>query len=224
MGTPCLLTPSACILQSARSRKSVNYSESNIEISGGKDLSHQIEDQCDDEEPAGHVSSLKRDLGKDTANLLQERQHEAGDFSPEKELSGDYLEAGGGFCINEDEKDYLATGGGFCIEEDEEVKSPDKCKESVTTNDCETDDPLQDSSFANKTDVEVVKDKHNPQSDENQLPGGMINNPSDAIGSDVASNNYNAGASEAETISQSSMSSMKVLSAMPTLRRKRKKS
>ncbi|KAJ0052725.1 hypothetical protein Pint_02670 [Pistacia integerrima] len=123
--------------RSSRSRKSVNYCMNDQEIDdGGKIWSNK---ECSNEEAGEQELFEVHGLAGDaSADPFRKEQHKAGDPLLEEGSSGDYLERGGGFCVDEGEigepnvsqnedplceaefsKDHLIMGGGFCLDESE---------------------------------------------------------------------------------------------------------
>ncbi|XP_031261538.1 DNA repair protein UVH3 isoform X1 [Pistacia vera] len=123
--------------RSSRSRKSVNYCMNDQEIDDGSKIWSNKE--CSNEEAGEQQLFEVHGLAGDaSADPFRKEQHKAGDPLLEEGSSGDYLERGGGFCVDEGEigepnvsqnedpfceaefsKDHLIMGGGFCLDESE---------------------------------------------------------------------------------------------------------
>ncbi|GLT35483.1 hypothetical protein SLA2020_099320 [Shorea laevis] len=126
------------VRRSARSRKKVNYAQSDPEIdevgvspinNGNSSGKEREQDIFETEEVCGDASG--------GGNFTKQNHHEVPDPAVMEDFSSDYLEKGGGFCTDEDpgtnndidpsfedklSKEYLKTGGGFCLDEDERNK------------------------------------------------------------------------------------------------------
>ncbi|XP_024046227.1 DNA repair protein UVH3 isoform X2 [Citrus clementina] len=133
------------VRRSTRSRKPVDYNVDDPEIADvGKILSNK---ESSNEEEAKQ-DSVHGVTGEASADYSRKKQHRADDPSIDK----DYIERGGGFCIDDQEigqpsvspcddpfleaeitKDYMKMGGGFCHDESETREDQVAAKDPVVT-------------------------------------------------------------------------------------------
>lgn len=130
------------IFQSTRFRKPVYYSVNDPEISDVGNIV-STKESSNKEEAKQWVHGVRGDA---SADYSRKKQHVADDPSVDK----DYVESGGGFCIDDGEigqpsvslcddpfleaeisKDYLKLGGGFCDDESEPCKDQVAAKDPV---------------------------------------------------------------------------------------------
>lgn len=215
-----------CFSQSTRTRKSVKYTlDDDLEIDELGKASHD-EENCSDKEAMKEPFD-DHHLVVDTAACTGENNQHMED----QHSSGDYFEMGGGFCLIEEEpepktdepsvgqdgdpsfeveafKEYLNMGGGFCLDKDETKEDLHK--------------------HASEPATELVSDPHCSNIGEEANPkrrkaDALYNEQNPDHLTPKASNN---SSSPPESIGQddSGTPPMKSLSAMPYLRRKRRKS
>ncbi|KAE9449160.1 hypothetical protein C3L33_18941, partial [Rhododendron williamsianum] len=214
--------------KSARTRKAVKYtSDDDVEIDEPGKASHE-EENCSDKEAVKEPFEDHHLVGDTAASTGEEIQHK------EEHSSGDYFEMGGGFCSIEEEpelktdepsvgqngdpsfevesfQECLNMGGGFCLDEDETKEDLHK--------------------HASEPATELVSDDSDPHCSNTGEEANPKRRKADALYNEQnpdhltprASNN---SSSPLESIGQddSGTPPMKSLSAMPNLRRKRRKS
>ncbi|XP_058188296.1 DNA repair protein UVH3 isoform X2 [Rhododendron vialii] len=213
--------------KSTRTRNAVKYtSDDDVEIDEPGKASHD-EENCSDEE------AVKEPF--DDHHLVGDTAASTGEKNPHKEehSSGDYFEMGGGFCsIEEPElktdepsvgqngdpsfevesfQEYLNMGGGFCLDEDETKEDPHKQASEPATELVSDDSDPHCSNIGEEANPKRRKADalYNEQNSDHLTPRASNNSssPPESIGQD-----------------DSGTPPMKSLSAMPYLRRKRRKS
>ena len=134
----------ACIFQSRRFQKPVNYSVNDLEADDADKSSDRSDKGYSDEEAVElDLSSAQGVSGDAAAGHDEKKQHDSGAPALEDHLHRDNVEMGGGFCTDKFEigrpdvsphgdsfeaefsKDYLEIGGGFCLDEDETQNDQD---------------------------------------------------------------------------------------------------
>ncbi|KAL6952791.1 hypothetical protein U1Q18_048908, partial [Sarracenia purpurea var. burkii] len=138
------------VRKSTRARKAVKYSLDDL------DVDELEKENCSDKEAVQKPYEDHALVGDTATDPGEKNQHKVGDHSFEKGSGGDYLEMGGGFCMEEAEpelrtgqlnlgqnsdphfeaefsKEYLNTGGGLCPDEDGTSKDPYKRASKLAT-------------------------------------------------------------------------------------------
>lgn len=205
------------VRRSKRARKDVNYADADEE----------------NDEPTVFPSrtSQSRSVGEAAEQLLPQCPNVAQENvtnssgvtqltpegpSPGDGLAGDYLVEGGGFCADKDQpevendwvgaiqneqssleadKEYLQTGGGFCVEDDEDQEGNEPAGNATDR----SDSPVSPESAP----------------DHQALPKAQAMNPTDQ--------NNTSMSNEAENTENYAPSSVNAFSAIPFLKRKRRK-
>ncbi|XP_059670183.1 DNA repair protein UVH3-like [Cornus florida] len=235
------------IRRSTRVHKAVKYIPDDLEIVDlGK--SDQNDEKCSDEEAVQEEPFRDQDLvGDAAASSSGKNQHKVGDSSLKERLCGEYLEMGSEVCMDEAEpetetgqlgsgqdgdlsfgvelsKEYLKMGGGFCLDEDEVDEDPDICASSSAAGASiiENPNPSHQSSFVEEVDHDIGSVQ-------------LVSSPTKALDqnggkTDASDSEKNLDHSNASTNKEhlkedvSGMTPVRFLSAMPSLRRKRRKS
>ncbi|KAL5864228.1 hypothetical protein ACOSQ3_001742 [Xanthoceras sorbifolium] len=228
--------------RSTRSRKPVNYSMNDPEVDDvGKITS---DEDYTTEEAVKPDLFVVRGMSGDYSAFGGKKQHKSGD-PPLEGFSSNHLERGGGFCIdeglidqsmvrqNEDpfseaevSKDYMKMGGGFCIDEsktgDNAVLNPAAIEGDANSSPC----------FVEKVDRNIGSGDSfsSPRRAFNGLKyGGRTN----IAGSEVNMDHQNARTDDNSKVDVPQQDNVKsdtanvssgALSAMPFLKRKRRKS
>ncbi|XP_011652266.1 DNA repair protein UVH3 isoform X2 [Cucumis sativus] len=170
--------------------------------------------------------------------ISQSQNTESSSRTPKQSLQNDYLETGGGFCLVEDEKsrqemcqnkdsameannseDYLTIGGGFCLDDNDECVDPVAHSDQATILEAQKDDFENDlipdqSTFSTE---EHIVEKDTDARIESLHGLGNSNPVSNRNSSQVGEN------VEEEPKDRSVRALGGGLSAMPNLRRKRRK-
>ncbi|XP_007031407.2 PREDICTED: DNA repair protein UVH3 [Theobroma cacao] len=216
------------VRRSMRTRNPVNYNVNDLEDEVG--LSNK-ESSCEE--------AMEQEAADD---LNEENPSEVRDPTFEEDFSRDYLERGGGFCMDEKEvghpdesqgvdptpeaeasKDYLKMGGGFCIDENETSKDPDAA--------CDQDpvaatDSSNGVAFTDKADDNAASAE--PSSSPKRSLDGLQNASITELnlGHQNAANKDDSKGSappQETTVNDTGTAFVGGLSAMPTLKRKRRK-
>ncbi|KAG7981918.1 hypothetical protein I3843_04G023000 [Carya illinoinensis] len=204
----------------------------------GRDLS-SAQGVCEDA-AAGH-------------NESKQHNNNAGDSAHEEHLHIDYHEMGGGFCTDECEidqpgvnqcgepsfeaefcKDYLDTGGGFCLDEGETENDQDgtHCPATATGSGSADPDPSHRIDFTNEADLDFgpVQSNLGPKAALDGLHATGKTNVYDTESNlDLQNASSNEGNSKGDVSSPrnttgKTSNTVGGLSAMPFLKRKRRKS
>ncbi|XVF60355.1 hypothetical protein PTKIN_Ptkin08bG0038400 [Pterospermum kingtungense] len=198
--------------RSMRTRNPVNYS---------------VDDQEDEVCLSNKASSAEEAMQQETADNLNEKSPtEVQDPSHEEDFSKECLEMGGGFCMDEREidqpdanqdvdpsskaetsKDYLKMGGGFCMEESERTKDLDADPNAAT-------DASNCFAFIDEADENIGSAKPSSSAERSLHELQNAGNKDDS--------KQNAPPQE-EAITDTGVTSVGGLSAMPALKRKRRK-
>jgi DNA excision repair protein ERCC-5 len=227
--------------QSTRVRRPVNYTVNHFEADDVDKSSDQSNTECSDEE------AVEQECGDAAAG------HNAGHPALEECLHGDSLEMGGGLCTDKCEisqpgvsqcvdlsfearfsKDYLNMGGGFCLDEGEPESDTDGAHGPASATASGNADLSHRSSFLDEAD-----DIDNGSVHSNLVPKGALNGLQDRGKMDAddttsnvdhlntSSNDGNSkglGSLQENTKDHTGKTFVGGLSAMPFLRRKRRKS
>lgn len=201
-------------------------SDDDVEIDEPGKASH-AEENCSDKEAVKEPFEDHHLVGDTAASTGEENQHK------EEHSSGDYFEMGGGFCSIEEEpelktdepsgqngdpsfevesfQECLNMGGGFCLDEDETKEDPHKHASEPATGLVSDDSDPHCSNIGEEANPKRRKADalYNEQNPDHLTPRASNNSssPPESIGQD-----------------DSGTPPMKSLSAMPYLRRKRRKS
>ncbi|KAL6960634.1 hypothetical protein U1Q18_038398 [Sarracenia purpurea var. burkii] len=209
------------VRKSTRARKAVKYSLDDL------DVDELEEENCSDKEAVQKPYEDHALVGDTATDPGEKNQHKVGDHSFEKGSGGDYLEMGGGFCMEEAEpelrtgqlnlgqnsdphfeaefsKEYLNTGGGLCPDEDGTTDPDIRSVQSISSP-TKAPDGFEDRLRTDTCDGKLDLDSSTP----------II---SDDRSSSVISPPENTRKDYSGTASINS------LCAMPNLRRKRRKS
>ncbi|TXG54627.1 hypothetical protein EZV62_019883 [Acer yangbiense] len=237
------------VRRSTRSRKPVDYSmnDNDPEIDDeGKTSSDK--DYTTEESVKPDLFGVVGMSGDDSAGLDRRKQHKSGD-PPLEVFSSDHLERGGGFYVDEGEidqstmrqnedpfseaevsKDYLKMGGGFCADESEIGENQGAVQNSATNEDDANSSPFFE--FVEKVDPNIGSG--DSFSSPRRAFNGLENEGrTDRSGSEVnlghqnttTDNNSNADVSTQENVKSDSVNvSAGALTAMPFLKKKRRKS
>lgn len=175
-----------------------------------------------------------------SACLDNKKQHKSGDL-PSEGFCSDNLDRGGGFCIDEGEmdqssvrqnedpfteaasKDYLATGGGFCVDESDAGENQNAVQNPMSVEEDAGSSPLYES--VEKVDPDV--DSTDPFSSPGKtLNGGRKDTVVSELNQTAASDdNSKMDEPQQDNLDNDTVNvSLGVLSAMPFLKRKRRKS
>lgn len=243
----------ASMFQSTRVRKPVDYTVNHFEADDVDKSSDQSEKECLDEEAVERdISSAQVVCGDATSGHNEKKQHNAGHPALEECLQRDYLDIGGGFCTEECEigqpdvsqcgdpsfeaefsKDYLNMGGGFCLDEGEPENDQDGGHGPALATASGNADLSHRSGFMDEADID------NGSVHSNLVPKGALNGLQEGGKMDAhdtasnvdhlntSSNDGNSkgrGSLQENTKDDTGTTSVGGLSAMPFLRRKRRKS
>ncbi|CAK9161316.1 unnamed protein product [Ilex paraguariensis] len=233
------------VRRSTRPRKTVNYKLSDLETDG---LGKTVMDNgtCTDKEAEEEEAFEDQGMivGDAVAGPSQKTCHKVGGSPTKEGLSRDYLEAGGGFCIDEAKqnidngelgsghnsdtlseaelsREYHKMGGGFCLDENEVGKDPNEFSSSpARLNIFENVDPIHHL-VVEEAENEIGKLVTSPvRVVLNGCQGGgktgAPNATTNSVHSNVAISQFNIREADSGT------SSVRSLSAMPNLRRKRR--
>uniref|UniRef100_A0A2N9I1V5 DNA repair protein UVH3 n=1 Tax=Fagus sylvatica TaxID=28930 RepID=A0A2N9I1V5_FAGSY len=240
------------VRRSRRFRKPVNYSVNDLEADDVDKSSDQRDKGYSDEEAVElDLSSAQGACGDAAAGHDEKKQHDAGGPALEEHLHKDYVEMGGGFCTDEFEigqpdvsqygdsfeaefsEDYLKIGGGFCLAEGETQNDEDGAHDPTTATASGNADPSHCSGFMEEADLGCGSVQFNlgPKGalDEIQDSG-----KTDAYDTDSKLEHLNASSNDdnskgyvslqENTKNDTGITSVGGLSAMPFLKRKRRKS
>ncbi|KAL8159752.1 hypothetical protein V2J09_001289 [Rumex salicifolius] len=213
------------VRRSTRPRKAAKYAESDDEFN---QTTQPVCDASEEENPRDENFNID-----DSACFSEMRQCTAKDSVPDKSLCGDYLFKGGGFCADDEDEPgneigtlqdnstpvegdshYLETGGGFCFDDSDahydsqnythgETKCTLKGYEDNGGQMCSSSTPSQGA-------LDSVK-------------GNGGSNSSASQQKLQQTQNVTASGKAISEVKVGTISPMKGLSAMPYLRRKRKK-
>ncbi|KAJ4833444.1 hypothetical protein Tsubulata_042923 [Turnera subulata] len=129
------------VRRSKRLRRAVNYAVNEAEIDGKMSLEEGEKKESDEEAMDPGLSRTPRAHGDNGSHGME--QHTEEYPAVQEDFSSDYLERGGGFCVGEGEddqldanlnessfdanvsQDYLKMGGGFCVDDKEAGKDQD---------------------------------------------------------------------------------------------------
>ncbi|KAK2661838.1 hypothetical protein Ddye_000412 [Dipteronia dyeriana] len=234
------------VRRSTRSLKPVNYRMNDPEIDDESKTSSD-KDYTTEEAVKPDLFGVGGMLGDDSAHLDGRKQHKSGD--PPHEVFSSDLERGGGFCVDEGEtdqstvrqnedpfsvaevsKDYLKMGGGFCAHDSEIGENQGAVQNSTTNEDDANTSPFFE--FVEKVDP-IIGSGDSFSSPRRALNGLENDGSTDRSGFEVnlghqnatTDNNSNADVSMQENVkSDSANVSAGVLTAMPFLKKKRRKS
>ncbi|KAB1211737.1 DNA repair protein UVH3 [Morella rubra] len=238
------------VRRSARSRKPVNYTVNDFEVEDLEKSADQSEKKCSDDESLEQDLSSAQGVCGDAAAAGHngKKQRHAEDPALEEGLHGDCLKIGGGFCTGECEisqpdvsqcldpsqtevpKDYLKIGGGFCLDEGEEENDQDGSNGPAAASAPGNADISHLSGFMDEGDL----DSGSAQS--NLLPKDALDGPgkTDAYNTESNQDHLNASSNDGNPKGYVDLpenrkgttgtTTVGGLSAMPFLRRKRRKS
>ncbi|KAJ4839275.1 hypothetical protein Tsubulata_050010 [Turnera subulata] len=129
------------VRRSKRLRRPVNYAVNEVEIDGKMSLEEGDKKESDEEATDPGLSRTPRAHGDNGSHGME--QHTEDYPAVQEDFSGDYFGRGGGFCVGEGEddqldvnqnessfdanvsQDYLKMGGGFCVDDKEAGKDQD---------------------------------------------------------------------------------------------------
>ncbi|XP_041008427.1 DNA repair protein UVH3 isoform X2 [Juglans microcarpa x Juglans regia] len=240
------------VRRSMRIRKPVNYTVNDSMMDDGEKSSDQSDEKCSAGEAVGRDLSSAQVVCEDAAAGHNEnKQHNnAGDYAHEEHLHIDYHEMGGGFCTDKCEidlpdvsqcgdpsfgaefcKDYLNAGGGFCLDEGETKNDQDgtHCPTANASGSADPD-PSHRIDFTNEADLDFgsVQSNLGPKG---ALDGLHATGKTDAYDTESNLDLQNASSNEGNSKEDASpprnttgKTSVGGLSAMPFLKRKRRKS
>ncbi|XWS40772.1 hypothetical protein CRYUN_Cryun17cG0024300 [Craigia yunnanensis] len=222
------------VRRSMRTRNPVNYTVNDLE-----------DEVCLSNKESSSEEAMEQEVAD---NLNEKNLTEVQDPSPEEDFSRDYFERGGGFCMDEREigqpdasqdvdpsseaetsKHHLKMGGGFCMEESETTKDLDTAyyqdpNDATDSSNCFT--------FIDKADENIGSAKPSSSAErslDGLQNGGKTHKPNAELNLDHQNagnkDDYkeNAPLQEA-TITDTGATFVGGLTAMPTLKRKRRKS
>ncbi|GLU11233.1 hypothetical protein SLE2022_279920 [Rubroshorea leprosula] len=230
------------VRRSARSRKKVNYAQSDPEIdevgvspinNGNSSGKEREQDIFETEEVCGD--------GSGGGNFTKQNHHEVPDPAVMEDICSDYLGKGGGFCTDEDpgtnndidpsfedklSKEYLKTGGGFCLDEDETNKDEEA---SCHPDNSGKSDPTHCFSVMGEAGHDIGSSQ-TVYSPEGALQGFQNGGKTDTSNSmmNLESQNTTSNTTLGKTLQEDSkidgeMPSAGALSAMPYLKRKQRR-
>ncbi|KAM1918897.1 hypothetical protein FF1_023468 [Malus domestica] len=238
--------------RSGRLRKPVNYTVDDLDVDDlGEPLDHSNA-KCSNAETGEQVISRDEGKCEESASSLSEKkQQNEGNLSPNVGLHKDYLETGGGFCPVEDEtgepglsqhgdpsfgaevsEDYLKTGGGFCGDESETGNDQDGIRVQTKTTASENSDLPSFSGIVNMVDLGHISSQSSI-GNKRPLVGFQSSERTDAYDTEQNINHETATITDDQTkvnaslpensVDNSRQPSGGALSAMPFLRKKRRK-
>ncbi|XP_038715642.1 DNA repair protein UVH3 isoform X2 [Tripterygium wilfordii] len=224
------------VRRSARLRNPVNY----VNIDDLDKLVDNGDKRSFDKFDVEQDSSWSRGMcGKATEDLGIEKQMKAKDPSLVEGWCGDSLEREGSFQMVEGEmgglgesqdnnpheaevsEDYLKMGGGFCIDEKDADKDYDVCSPAAAS-DFETAESLRSSGFVEDANTGGLIQSTSSKIDRVQDGGKTNAFVVDFSNATIDSESYKDGASLQESAGFGTKTSTVGLSAMPSLRRKRR--
>ncbi|KAB2075656.1 hypothetical protein ES319_A07G237200v1 [Gossypium barbadense] len=253
------------VRRSMRTRNPVNYTVNDLEDEGG--LSHKessgedamekeaVEDvkekiQCEAREPS--LDNIDGDyLETGGGFCMDERGTDLPDanqdFDLETEPTNDYLKMGGGFCMEGDidqpdtsqdinpfsetgsANDYLKMGGGFCMEESETIDNPDagNYQDPVQATESSNCFAFTDKADDNIDSAEPSVNAEGSLLDKLQNGGKTPNEANDALNlshQNAANKDDSKESASLRETSDVRTTFISGLSAMPSLKRKRRRS
>ncbi|KAK2994095.1 hypothetical protein RJ640_024359, partial [Escallonia rubra] len=227
------------VRRSTRPRRMVKYVMNDLGTDESDEMEHDNGDSAHEE--AGEEEAFGNDEGIISVGLAgpsKWNNHEVGDHSLKEGLSVDHLDMEGGFCMGEAElepemrpghagtgqnseplsDEYLEMGGGFCLDEDGADKDSGQCASSPARTifiDSAEIPHCSGSVKESEGDISASRLTSSPAKTLNELQGG---------GQCSTTNDEILTSQDNIEDDESGIKSVRSLSAMPYLRRKRRKS
>lgn len=227
--------------QSKRTRKTVNYAMGDIEIEDTDGSFDQNKKTDLDVEPIDERSSHMRGACVDDVTDFSRDKESMVNLSPKMDSSR--IESGGGFCADEGETshpgacnydssvdaDYFKVGGGFCVDDDDERASDhNEIHDDMTAKVDDFADLIHLSGFVAEADCDKISIDQLSSGIELQDRGAAhkIELDRDHVNS---RSNYDRSQFDTEiwipeNVPGDTENSMAAFSAMPSLRKKKRKS
>ncbi|KAF2316157.1 hypothetical protein GH714_041496 [Hevea brasiliensis] len=237
------------VRRSLRSRKPASYTVDDLEIDDVDKSLHQGDTRLNEEVLEAGISGVQGECKSADASLNGEEQHKVEDSLPE-DFSEHYLEHAVGFLADEDgsgqagvakntypsepgvSNDYLAMGGGFCVDESDTGTYQDVCHRPSMAAEWETVDSshftgLMEEAASGKSSFQLVSSVKRSLNDSED--GGKTNAFDTELSGDCINERDTGDHSKLSlslpesTENDAGGSSIRSLSAMPFLKRKRRK-
>ncbi|XP_021639284.2 DNA repair protein UVH3 isoform X2 [Hevea brasiliensis] len=237
------------VRRSLRSRKPASYTVDDLEIDDVDKSLHHGDTRLNEEVLEAGISGVQGECKSADASLNGEEQHKVEDSLPE-DFSEDYLEQAVGFVADEDgsgqagvakntypsepgvSNDYLAMGGGFCVDESDTGTYQDVCHRPSMAAEWETVDSshftgLMEEAASGKSSFQLVSSVKRSLNDSQD--GGKTNAFDTELSVDCINERDTGDHSKLSlplpesTENDAGGSSIRSLSAMPFLKRKRRK-